>query len=180
MSPARTARLLVVCHANVARSVAAARLLETRLSARRFDAEVRTAGTHAPEGQPISMRTRRALERILIEPVDLTSHRSRPLAEDDLAWAQLVVAMEASQVEWIRLRHPAAASRTATLGLLARSLPAGPSSLVARIASLGLEHLVPDEADDVADPAGGDDEAYSTTMRELDQLCLALAGRIAG
>lgn len=177
---ARPPRLLVVCHANVTRSVVAAGLLEISVGREGAGLEVRSAGTHASVGQPVSARTRDALAAVMASPPDLAAHRSAPVDAADVDWADLVVAMEASQVQWLRSRHPEAAARTSTLGHLCRSLSPAPPTLAARVAALRLETHVPSAADDVADPAGGDHDAYVATMRELVAQCDALGALLVG
>lgn len=173
-------QVLVVCHANVARSVAAAYLLTVDLAARGVDVEVATAGTHATEGQHVSSRTESSLSSAIGAPVTLSSHRAHQLTDDDVARADLVVAMEAAQVRALRRTCPGAAGKAATLGLLARELPDAGGALPARVASMALEDRDPDDRDDVEDPAGGDDAAYEATMTTLVELCAQLARRLVG
>ena len=99
-------RLVMVCHANVARSVAAAYLLSDLLSRDGVDAEVASAGTHATEGQPVSPKTLVALSDALGAPVTMSAHRAHQLTDEDVAWAQLIVTMEAAQVRALRRWHP--------------------------------------------------------------------------
>ncbi len=175
-SVTRPVRLLVVCHANVTRSIVAGELLARAAQRRGLAMEVRTAGTHAIDGQAVSLRTREAIAEVLDETIDLGAHRSRPLDADDVAWADVVVAMEAAQVSWLRGRYADAAGRTATLGYLVRSLPAGAAPLVDRLAQLDLAGCEPDPVDDV----GGDHAAYVATVRQLTEQCDALVARLGG
>jgi protein-tyrosine-phosphatase len=131
-----------------------------------------TAGTHVVEGQPMGWRTREALAAVGFEA---PGHRSHQLTDDDLAAADLVVAMAAEHVAFVRRRHPAAASRTATLKRLVRDLPAGTDPLAARVAALGLADVELGAWEDVADPAGGDEDVYLTCAVELADLCRRLA-----
>ncbi|HEV3327896.1 MAG TPA: hypothetical protein VGZ33_00725 [Acidimicrobiales bacterium] len=175
MSPSR---ILIVCHANVARSVVASYLLTDALAERGADVEVVTAGTHATEGQHVSSRTETSLATAMGAPVRLSSHRAHQLADDDVERADLVVAMEAAQVRVLRRTYAAAAGKVATLGLLARELPEEGGALPARVAAMALADRDPDDQDDVADPAGGDDAAYDATMAVLLELCAQLARRL--
>jgi protein-tyrosine phosphatase len=171
------ARVLVVCHANVARSVAAAYLITAALGDRAAEVEVHSAGTHATEGQHVSARTESALAAVLGAPVGLSQHRARQLTGRDVEGADLVIAMEASQVRALRRGHAQAAGKVATLGLLARELPVG-GDLHARVAAMSLAEREPDDLDDVVDPAGGDDAAYEATMAILAAWCGRLAPRL--
>ena len=137
---------------------------------------VATAGTHVVEHQPVSVRTRRALE---IVGLHATLHRSRQLTEADLGAADVVVAMAGEHVSYVRRRHPASADRTATLHFLARHLPGGATPLAQRVAELGLADLDPGVQGDVADPAGGDEEDYVASARELSVLIGELGPRLA-
>jgi len=176
----RPTRVLVICHANVARSVAAAHLLEGAVDERGVPIELTSAGTHATTGQPVSARTATSLAEALDHPVALGAHRAHQLTEDDLDDADVIVAMEAAQVRAARRALPSAAWKVATLRLLARELPRVALPVGERVASLALADREPDDSDDVVDPAGGDDAAYAATMAVLAELCGELARRFAG
>jgi len=172
------ARILIICHANVARSVAAAHVLTTAFAEAGAAVDVTSAGTHATEGQHVSARTVTSLASVLAQPVTLSTHRAHQLTADDVEAADLIVAMEAAQVRAVRRTHPGAAEKAGTLGLLARELPEGGRTLDARVAAMSLAACTPDDADDVLDPAGGDDAVYVATMTDLVELCAQLARRI--
>lgn len=161
-------RVISLCTGNAARSVMVGALLHDR----RPDIEVVTAGTHVVDGQPISRRTRSGLAAI---GLGADHHRSRQLDPDDLDTAQLVIAMAHEHVAWIRRHHPQAASRTAMIRPLALELAPGPAPLAARLEELALADRVPDPADDVIDPAGGDEDDYRRCARELADLMARLA-----
>ena len=136
--------VVVLCHANVARSVAVAHLLRGATDEQGVAIELRSAGTHASEGQPASARTRAALEARLGEVSLLGTHRSHLLDVDDVEWSDLLIAMEGSQVRFVRRLFPDATGRTATLAVLASSLPCDHRPLATRIASMGLASQVSD------------------------------------
>jgi protein-tyrosine-phosphatase len=174
--------VLVVCTGNAARSVMAGYMLE-RLAARRgVPLEVVTAGTHALDGQPMSTRTFAALGTIpALAGVAASAHRSHQLASCDVAAADLVVAMEAGHVRFVRRHHPAAAARTGTIRRLAAELGPGPTPLVGlteRLDALALAEVALSEGDDVADPAGKDDACYAACAAELWVLCGELVARL--
>jgi len=137
---------------------------------------VTTAGTHVVEHQPVSVRTRRALE---VVGLHASVHRSRQLTDAHLDAADVVVAMAGEHVSYVRRRHPAAADRTATLRYLARHLPAGETTLALRVSELGLAGLDPAGQGDVTDPAGGDEQDYVACARELSVLIGELVPRLA-
>jgi protein-tyrosine phosphatase len=145
------------------------------LEARGLAVRVTTAGTHVVEHQPVSIRTRHALEAVGLHA---TVHRSRQLTDADLGDADVVVAMASEHVSYVRRRHPVGADRTATLRFLAQHLPVGATPLAQRVAELGLASLDPAGQGDVADPAGGDDEDYVACARELSGLIGALVPRL--
>ena len=97
--------ITVICTGNAVRSVMAGALLEQRAPSERI--RIRTAGTLAVEGQPMSFRTRDALKAIGVVPPEHLSHQ---LVDADLVDATLVLAMADEHVHYIRRVHPEAAS----------------------------------------------------------------------
>jgi protein-tyrosine phosphatase len=166
-----TPHILFVCTGNAARSVMAGVMLE----AGGLDVTVTTTGTHVVENQPVSIRTRRALDVVGLQA---SVHRSRQLTEADVGAADLIVALASEHVSYIRRRHPAGAPRTATLGFLARNLPVAPTPLAARVAGLGLAGIDPLVQGDVADPAGGDEQTYIDCAHEIAALIAELVARL--
>jgi protein-tyrosine-phosphatase len=171
----------MLCTGNAARSVMAAFMLEHFSEADGLGLIVASAGTHTVDGQPMSLRTREALTAIPeLADAPVGRHRSRQLGEDHLEEADLVVAMEADHIRFVRARHPAAAARTGSLRHLASALASGPGPLGPRVAALDLAALEPDRSEDVTDPAGQEAEVYRACALELWRLTGALAARIGG
>lgn len=169
----------MLCTGNAARSVMAGLMLEELARQRGRDLVVTTAGTHALDGQPVSIRTRAAISGVeALAGTPLGAHRSRQLERPDLDWADLVVAMEADHVRFVRRQFPQAAGRTGTLRRLSRQLPAGPRPLAERVAALHLADAELGPGEDVADPAGGDDDVYLECALELWGLCQELVDRV--
>ncbi len=171
--------ILTLCTGNAARSVMAGYMFEHLAAVRGLPLVVATAGTLAVDGQPMSMRTRDALATIPeLAHAPVGAHRSRGLVERHVERADLVVAMEADHVRFVRRRHPAAAGRTATLRRLCAGLPAGPEPLAVRLEAMKLATAELADDEDVADPAGGDQAAYDACAAELWALCRELADRL--
>jgi protein-tyrosine phosphatase len=160
-----------LCTGNAARSVMAGAILE----AHGAEVRVTTAGTHVVEHQPVSVRTRHALDSLGLHAA---RHRSRQLTDDDVEGADLVVAMASEHVHYVRRRHPSGADRTATLRFLATNLRPGPEPLGARVAALGLAAVDPGAQGDVPDPAGGDEAVYVACALEVSGLMAELVGRL--
>jgi protein-tyrosine-phosphatase len=130
-----------------------------------FDWEIRTAGTHAVEGQAMSARTSAALvgiDDLGVHPY--RSHRSHQLTDDDVTWADVIITVEAAHVNFVRHQHPIARGSTLQLGqfLLIEDDTLGFSERVHRVTQ-----LEPSPALDVADPAGHDQDVYDRCARDL-------------
>lgn len=161
---ADTPSVLFVCTGNATRSVIAG-----VLAARAHPGwRVRTAGTFVVEGQPVSWRTRRALESL---GITADAHRSTQMTAAHLADADLVVALACEHVAYVRRNHPEAASRTATLQRLTATLDDSPAPLATRLAALGLADVELDPVwEDVADPGGHEVEEYLACAKEIAEL----------
>ena len=169
-APVETRPLVVVlCTGNAARSVMAGAVLE------RAPVRLVTAGTHVVEGQPMSFRTRMALEVIGLPGV---THRSRQLREADVREAVLVVAMAGDHVAYVRRTYPSASAKTATIRRLCRDLDDDGRPLAERVRSLSLAEVEVELWEDVADPAGGELEDYVACAKELLVLGTELASRL--
>jgi len=168
--------LLVLCTGNAARSVMAGYMLEVLSEGRpHCPLRVVTAGTHTVDGQPMSLRTRTALSRLPdLAEADFRRHRSKQVYGVDLVHADLVVAMEADHVRFVRRRFPDAAAKTATLRHLCGALAPPPPDLRARVEQLDLAAVEVHDTDDVLDPAGQEADVYAACVDELWELCRRL------
>src|SRR3984957_9882971 len=92
------------------------------LLARAPDIAVETAGTLTIEGQPMSFRTRAALDAVGLE---VDRHRSRQVTATDLDGATLIVGLAPEHVNYVRRppdRHPQAPGPPSATGR-----PVGPT-----------------------------------------------------
>src|SRR5215204_5223355 len=162
-------RVLVVCTGNVCRSPIAEELLRAAFVERMGpDApEVASAGTMGWTGSgadPSSIRA--AAER----GVDISGHRAREVSDEDVARADLVVAMAP---EHARAFAGEPGSRTFTLKELVRLLEALPEI---EDASLG---RLPERVAD-ADRLGMPLDVFRAVAAELDEWCSRLADGLVG
>jgi protein-tyrosine-phosphatase len=142
------------------------------LAARLPDVVVETAGTLTLDGQPMSWRTRAALESVGLAP---PSHRSRQVSLNDLDKATLIVGLAPEHVHWVRRNHEQVAARTATLKRLCRELPLDDRGLAERVAGLDLAAVELEEWEEVVDPGGGEAEVFVECAREVYDLIDRLA-----
>lgn len=165
--------VLFICTGNAARSVIGGAALAAHLP----DWTVTTAGTLVVEGQPMSWRTRAALESV---GLSAPGHRSRQATAHDLRHAAVVIALAPEHVLWVRRTHPEAAPRTVTLRRLARDLPSGGAPLAERLAGLHLADIELEAWEEVVDPGGGDADRFAACAAEVVELVAALAPRLEG
>ena len=158
-------KIVTLCTGNVARSVMLRYMLTTLAEANGAAWELRSAGTHVIEGSAMSARTRDALLAIdELGEHHYSAHRSHQLSDDDVAWADVVIASEAVHVNFVRRSFPDASHKTVQLHQFLRSAPLDEpfTAQLREVAS-----LEPDPDLDIADPAGGDDATYRACAQEL-------------
>lgn len=155
--PEDTRRLLFVCTGNTCRSPMAEAVARVEAARRGLrGVRVRSAGTFGGGGAQASVLAAVVgAERGL----DLSAHRSRGLAEEDLEWADLVLAMAPSHLAAVRAARP-----EARVELITRYLPDGD----------------PQRGAPVIDPIGGERSDYEAAMDVLERAVAGLLDALYG
>lgn len=167
--------VLLLCTANVCRSVMAQGLLSARLAAREVHASVVSAGLlsagRRPPAEVIAVMAARG--------IDVTGHSSRLVTADDLAAAVLILGLTREHVRHAVVMRPEVWPRAFTLReLVRRARTAGPrapaeplNGWLARAAAGRdrRELLGGDPRDDVPDPYGCRPAAYQAAARLIDE-----------
>jgi len=165
--------IVTLCTGNVARSVMLGYMLTTIAAATGEAWHVRTAGTHVTEGSAMSGRTRDALMKIEeLGEHRYGAHRSHQLSVADVEWADVILAAEADNVNFVRRQFPNDANKTVQLAQFVRFASLD-GDLVARLR--GATQHEPSTELNVADPAGGDQTTYDDCARQLWELAQAFA-----
>jgi protein-tyrosine-phosphatase len=134
---------------------------------------IRTAGTHVAEGSAMSSRTRDALTKIEeLGDHRYGAHRSHQLDDADTEWADVILAAEVVNVNFVRANFAAHADRTVQLAQFVRFAPLDGDFDAQLRATLIHE---PSAEFDVRDPAGGDQATYDACARQLWDLTQAFA-----
>jgi protein-tyrosine-phosphatase len=142
-------QVMFVCTGNLCRSPMAEGLLKlkvTGLLKKRL--RVISAGTHALEGMPSTMRGQMAAARF---GVDLSHHRSQPVTPWLIGHSDLILAMDSSHVEALHRLDPQADVR------------------VFLLKEYGLPADHPGGILFVDDPMPGDDFTYTRVYQDLDE-----------
>jgi protein-tyrosine phosphatase len=167
-------KILAVCTGNVCRSPAVERLLASQLGP---SVSVRSAGTHALVGHPISEPMAALIRQAGFEPEPFAA---RGLSEQMLKEANLILTMTLAQRGLVVELWPAAVRRTFTLREFARllswvdpsALPQGTpaerlrAAIPLAVAERGRERRSPDE-DDVTDPFRLSNAVYVESFAQI-------------
>jgi protein-tyrosine phosphatase len=177
-----TTKILVLCTANRCRSVMAEALLGRLLAARGISASVRSAGLHPAGGQPLP----EVISVMAGYGFDLAAHRSRAVADGELAESDLILTMARDQLRHAVVAEPRAWPRAFTLKeLVRRGQGIGPRVAAEPLADwLGRAHSDRDKSallgdspdDDIADPAGSPLREFVATAARLDHLLARFVG----
>jgi protein-tyrosine-phosphatase len=169
--------ILTLCTGNVARSVMLAYMLATLAERSGEQWSVRSAGTLAVEGSAMSIRTRDALGSIAeLGEVHYAAHRSHQIVDLDVAWADVILASEADHVRYVRAHFEDASAKTVQLAQFVRRSPIG-APFAQQLATAS--DLEPSSANDVLDPAGGDQAVYDECAVQLWDLAKSFTRLVA-
>jgi protein-tyrosine-phosphatase len=169
----RPLHIVTLCTGNASRSVMLGFMLETLSSSRSITWDIRTAGTHAVEGQAMSQRTLEALQRIEeLRDHHFARHRSHQITAEDVAFADVILTSEADHVAFCHARFPASRGRAVQVASFCRWAPLD-ESLSTQL-DVVVAHGENDELD-VADPAGGDQVTYDRCADDLWDLAQVFA-----
>ncbi len=136
-------RVLFVCAGNTCRSPMAVAALSEALGEEGQRVAISSAGVLAADDAPASAH---AVEVAGRRGLDLSAHRARRLTAAQLAEADLVLAMDGTQLGAVRRMSPEAASRSHVSSDFGAGAPAGVG---------------------VPDPFGGSVEAYEECLRRI-------------
>jgi protein-tyrosine-phosphatase len=165
--------IVTLCTGNVARSVMLGYMLSAIAEESGEQWSVRTAGTLVAEGSAMSSRTRAALLGIDgLGERRYGAHRSHQINEDDVEWADVILASEADHVRYVRAQFDDANSKTVQLVQFVRRAPID-VAFADQLAAVS--DLDPSPAFDVVDPAGGDQAVYDACASQLWDLAKAFA-----
>lgn len=138
----------MICHGNICRSPFAERLL----AARGAGLEVRSAGLEAVEGRAAEHAARRVAASF---GIDLDGHAAHRMGEQDVAWADLILAMEGHHVEAVRRAWPLGEGKTRLLG-----------------------DFLPRPPHRIEDPWGLGDDVFAATFARIREAVDRLADRL--
>jgi protein-tyrosine-phosphatase len=147
-------KILFVCTGNTCRSPMAEGILKKMLKDERVgDFETSSAGTHGLPNAPASLF---AIQAASGRKVDLSRHRSRRLTPEMIKEADLVVAMSAEHLNYIKRIDGAAGRKTFLLKAFPQSEPASNKGQSGGVLS-------------IEDPIGGSPEDYQRSFREIEK-----------
>lgn len=106
-------RLLFVCTANICRSPMAEGFARAYGEERGWAIESQSCGVNALPDNAAAPRSVRAMAEV---GIDIRAHRSRPIAEELVAWADYVLVMEIRHATRVRERWPEADGKVMLLG----------------------------------------------------------------
>ncbi len=170
-------KILTLCTGNVARSAMLGYMLADLADAGAQAWHVRSAGTHVVEGLAMSSRTVEALRHLgTLGEHRYGAHRSHQIDAADVAWADVILAAELDNVDFVRHHFPATVRNCVQLGHFVAHAPSSEAlSEQLRVVAL----VPPGRHLDVVDPAGADQAVYDACAAQLWELARAFATLVA-
>jgi protein-tyrosine-phosphatase len=108
-------RVLFVCTGNICRSPMAHVIAEQFAQTRGREMTVRSASTMGLKDVPAEKNAVAVMREV---GLDLTRHRSQPLTDELIDWAEYVLVMEYAHAKHIRTKHPQVEEKLMLLGPL--------------------------------------------------------------
>ena len=135
--------ILFVCTANICRSPMAMALFRAKLGEQADSWRVESAGTWAADGEPAHPKAQLAIAE---RGLDLSRHYSRSVSRELLRQFNLILTMEISHKEALRLEFPEIAARVHLL-----------SEMVGQTFN-------------ILDPVGGSEQDFRIAAQDIDQI----------
>ncbi|GGG81295.1 hypothetical protein [Corynebacterium pelargi] len=159
-----TFSILTVCTGNVCRSPYIQYRLAGEAFSRGIDVEVRSAGTHAVNGNPYHEFT---LDQLQLRGIDARAGRSSHLGVQQLRSAQLILVASRSHITHIARLYAPSLRHTLTLKQAAYL---GSKDPVGAYTGGIQQQLPPGFESDLADPIGQPAEAFASMANDVDAL----------
>jgi low molecular weight protein-tyrosine phosphatase len=172
-------RILVVCTANICRSVMAERMLRQQATARGLDLEVTSCGLLFDD-EPASDTVIAVLDE---RDLDARDHRSRKFDPSMLDDLDLVLTMERRHARELAVALDGASARVHTFGAFVSWLAAtadaqtemSPAARVAEFAATRrASDLLGNGSDEVDDPHGRSKRVHRKTADRIEDICVGL------